>query len=95
MKAWLHTLGWIAAACMFEACPPSPTPDPVPTPRPPATCTDACANASKLGCPFAQPTKEGDTCVVVCENAQVIERWDLGCRAQAASCEAYDACPAN
>jgi hypothetical protein len=72
----------------FPGCPPiNPTPGA-------ATCADVCAHAQALGCISAQPTAKGASCVMVCENLQNsgLPKWNLACRAAAASCSAMDEC---
>lgn len=76
-----------------DGCPPTPTPDPPPTPSPVPSCATACARAAELDCSWAKPTPAGATCAEVCENAQKLEAWDLGCRTSAASCSDWDGCP--
>lgn len=59
-----------------------------------ATCTDYCANATKLNCEESKPTPAGASCIDVCNNftAQGIAHWNMTCRATATSCQAIDAC---
>ena len=55
-----------------------------------ATCVDVCTHAAILECVSAKPTAKGATCVEVCENLQNsgLPKWNLPCRAAAASCAA-------
>lgn len=61
-----------------------------------ATCADACDRGTVLGCPWAAPTPNGETCVEVCENAVAsgLVALGLGCMASAGSCSEADACEA-
>lgn len=72
----------------------SAPPDPLAAQRKAPTCADVCANYARLRCVAAKPTEAGDSCEAVCERVQGsgIVAFDLGCRAQAASCTAADAC---
>lgn len=58
-----------------------------------ATCLQWCAHATSLGCDAAKPSPAGASCNDVCENAQAgLLKWNLTCRANAASCDAADNC---
>ena len=65
-------------------------------PPEPAPCVAVCAHYAELGCPAARPTPRGGSCENVCLNAveSGLIHWDLGCRANAPSCEGADACEA-
>jgi hypothetical protein len=70
---------------------PTPTPPPVPG----ASCADACARLTALGCPGAKPTPRGASCVEVCQNtlgSPVSLQTD--CIARASDCPAANACAA-
>lgn len=93
MKRALSFVVATVLAVALAGCP-KPLPPPPPPPSGPATCADVCQRMSQLGCPGAQATAEGATCLDVCRNVQESEigTWDLDCRARASSCEAADAC---
>jgi hypothetical protein len=42
-----------------------------------ATCSNACANLKKLGCPEANTLPGGDTCVVLCQKTQASGKFDM------------------
>jgi len=88
-----------AMVAIVGGCP-KPTPTPVVNPRDasdaapawnggPATCLDYCRRGAVLGCPWAQPTPAGATCVDVCANYQKVSPapWDLTCRTQSTVCD--------
>lgn len=71
-----------------------PTPTPVVDAGSSATCSDWCVHAATLGCSASKPTPNGAPCERVCQNVQdsVVIRWNLTCRATAATCKAADEC---
>lgn len=75
----------VLGSCRFGPTPPGPGK---------ATCDDVCKRYDELKCEAAQPTPNGVTCAEVCKTVQesTIVRWDLECRARAASCEAAEEC---
>jgi len=94
MKRLLFALLVLMPAC--PGCPPAgPASTDVGVVQPHTwTCDDVCKNLQVLGCPAGQPTPNGVPCTAVCQNVQTsgILKWDLSCRAQAASCDAVDRC---
>lgn len=76
-----------------------PKPANCPEPEDPAkyepTCKDACDNLAKLGCPEAEPTKKGQTCVEVCKDTEAAGAnvtLNPGCVANMKSCDEIDSC---
>jgi hypothetical protein len=84
----------LAAGCA-KVTPPPVNPSPMDGDAGPASCLDVCRNLQAMGCPAAQPTPEGHTCVEVCATVMEsgITSFDLRCRAHATSCQAADRCP--
>jgi hypothetical protein len=84
---------WVALAAVTApgACgtvPPTPTPTPASY-----SCDTYCANALRLGCPFAQPAPgNGASCADVCRSATSVVRWDLACRSTSRTCDLVNAC---
>jgi hypothetical protein len=78
----------LLAGCRAPAPPP-----PVPPPGA-ATCADVCRHYQELGCLAGRPTPRGSSCEVVCLNVQASGaiRWNLDCRAGAATCAEADRC---
>jgi hypothetical protein len=60
----------------------------------PASCADACAHLDELGCPEAEPTPEGATCVEVCENVETSGTVTLNpaCVIEITACAQVDEC---
>ena len=40
-------------------------------------CAKACAALKKIGCPEAETTPKGDSCVVVCNHTQASKKFDM------------------
>ena len=87
---------FILVGCLAIACPkptPGPTPPAAVDSASPADCASVCAHGFALGCPWAQPTPKGATCLDVCRaTAGGLIVWDMRCRATAATCAAIDDC---
>jgi hypothetical protein len=62
---------------------------PAPVPVDGDACERACATGTRLGCPFAEPTPDGTTCVQVCIDTERTgwTRWHAECVAEATTCE--------
>jgi hypothetical protein len=60
----------------------------------PASCVDACAHLDELGCPEAEPTPEGATCVEVCRNVETSGTITLNpaCVVEIDECAQVDEC---
>lgn len=54
----------------------------------PVTCTSACLNLRKQGCPVAADTPEGSKCEEVCENSFQISAlaWDVEALTRTETC---------
>jgi len=87
----------VLEACTTLGCGHVIMPGPSPIPHPGATCSSVCAHEFSLGCPAAQPTADGRTCVDVCENITLsgFTTLDLGCMDAAPTCAAVDQCSAS
>jgi hypothetical protein len=57
-------------------------------------CARACGRLAALGCPEAEPTDAGATCVEVCRNAEAsgVVTLEPDCVADAATCDDIDRC---
>lgn len=86
--ACVALVGYLVVGCAAPPPPPPVTPAPVLTP----SCTTACANLERLGCPEARPTKGGLACVTICERASQIQDMRLGCVSSASNFTALLAC---
>jgi hypothetical protein len=86
----VNRAGLFVFFCVAVACGPIAPPNPPST----ETCATACARYRELGCPGAGPTAKGSTCEAACENLESsgVVTWDVGCRARAPTCDAFDAC---
>ena len=85
----------IVLALCASCC--APAYDPGPSPVDAGTlddCERACARLAELGCPEAEPTPEGATCVDVCWNAESsgVVTLDPVCVAAINSCDELGAC---
>lgn len=67
MKTALLLAAALATQCNLDPkpAPPAPPPDPFA-----ATCETACKNLMAMNCHDGNPTKEGASCVEVCQNAE-------------------------
>jgi len=65
------------------------SPAPLPTTY---DCSTACDRGRSLACDFAQPTRAGVSCEVVCDNASRVVPWSVVCISNAATCEQIDNC---
>lgn len=95
---WLVVMTTVIVAVLTSCTPRPPVP---PQPIPPnsdsgteITCADVCRHLSGMMCPSAEPTKNGATCVEVCENVQSsgTMTFDMKCLITAPSCKAADEC---
>ncbi len=57
-------------------------------------CGRACRRLTTLGCPEAEPTDAGATCVAVCRDAEAsgVVSLEPECVANVASCDDIDSC---
>lgn len=84
----LAALTGIALLTLLNGC---AGPQPVPTPT--ASCATACANGSKLGCEWAEPTTiDGALCEDVCITSSKRVPWKVDCLTTTMSCDRL-ACP--
>jgi hypothetical protein len=89
VAALVAVAGHILAGCAS----PHKGPPPVPTAqRGTASCSSACSNLERLGCPEARPTTRALTCVTICERASAIQDMRLACVSAAPSFTALRAC---
>lgn len=94
VMAWAALLAMLGALLyLATGCPAPAPPPPVPAPGA-ATCADVCHRYQQLGCLAGQPTPHGASCEAVCLNVQASGaiRWNLDCRAGAATCAEADRC---
>lgn len=85
------------ALCLAGACSLPPTMPPsrlVPVQGDPSGCPAACERFESLGCPEAEPTPDGATCVDVCRNAETSGYLTVkpSCIASAESCDEAREC---
>lgn len=94
-------MGFLTLALYVSGCPrPLPAIDPNPyVDDEPVdggreyTCADACQRGYQLGCPFAEPTPDGASCLDVCVISKTSSRpWNLACRSKITSCQGAYAC---
>jgi hypothetical protein len=102
IKAILLASALFASTCQTGPFKPAPV-DPVPFPPEqydaapaPSNCSVACAHLAALGCPEAQPTPKGATCVDVCSNVDSSGTVSMqtDCVVRAVSCADANACQA-
>lgn len=98
LLAMLATL-LVAAQCDVKPAPPPPLPPPAPIPtpdqeEPPPDCDTACRRLHAMGCPEAELTDAGATCVEVCDNVQASGTiaYPVACVSGAHSCAEAEAC---
>ena len=79
--------------------PGGPEPLPEAQDKPGATCLEACSNLERLGCPEAEPTEGGASCVEVCRflaGSEIAEipgnRIRPGCLAAIQACDLVERC---
>jgi hypothetical protein len=87
----LTLLIWLAACNPLVVEPQLPEPPPAPGAVP---CPVACARLAELGCPEADPTPDGASCVDVCQNVEDsgVLRYPTGCVAAATTCAEAQRC---
>ena len=74
-------------ALAFAGCATAPCPVGSSAPCPAqATCETACANGTQLKCDWAAPTKQGASCLEVCQNDAKTIPWDVATLTTATSC---------
>lgn len=58
-----------------------------------SSCDEACVHARELGCEVGQPSKTGNTCEEVCENAAAYSiLFNTACVVKAQSCTEVATC---
>lgn len=86
----------LACACTRPMPGPGPVPGQVDAGQDEAKrpCLIVCRKQSQLQCPAAQPTPEGHSCTVVCENltSSGIATYDFACVKRAQICADIDNC---
>jgi len=101
MKLVLAVLVFVSVMIACGACRQAPGTPPVPADggaggAPPVvdTCERACGHLAELGCPEAEPTGDGASCVEVCRNVEDSGAVSLDpeCVTQLARCEDVDGC---
>jgi len=101
MKLVLAVLVFVPVMMACGACHETPATPPVPADggaggAPPVAdpCERACGRLADLGCPEAEPTEDGASCVEVCRNVQDSGAVSLDpeCVTQLARCEDVDGC---
>jgi hypothetical protein len=81
MKTIALLFAFAFAGCATTPCPTAGRPCPAP-----ATCETACLHGYNLGCTWATPTKQGASCLEVCQNDAKTIPWDVATLTTATSC---------
>ena len=83
----------LVVALLAFGCGPQPPPRPLPPPDGPGDCSTAAANLAKLGGCGLEPARiEQDCRDATSAEAEVGERFPVGCLTAAASCETAQRC---